>query len=586
MSRQAIPALKEEKAPRSLLWYDGAVEDSDPDEPASHFDLLSAASTPLRPCAGKNSLFASSTKRLDNLRLSPTWTRPLWPSHSSSGQLSHPDTFTAPLDTGSVDIFPAASGATKRGNLSDSSSSARSSNIDVRRNSTALDFGVEFSAQSSPGFDIRPGTNPADENSHGDATSADDAKDDGSLLPAELAAQTIVDHSSSEHEPSSEDESSLVFSLTLRPMFLRKRKHSKSPSVLTPQPEKHALAQMSLACDMSDVVYAGSANSTFSILKTSFSASDSTPCPPQPRKRLKFKILSHQHTPSRPSRVGIVLDLSASRKLAASSVPLLTKLNNATCESDSDEPVDSTEAGSSMRSSQLEPSSTPISQSTPANSRPSSPKQYEECPEEVNGFRFVRPATKYQFLTPDSRYMAAPAQKSQQLLNSYNMSDYSGAAKYRIVGNVPVSAAGLMDENNDDVHVGDKRISDPYAVAPQPSPLDDDRFLSAALLERYTASCDKLPVLEHFRRNLTNDEMDMLITDGDSVWRFYRLILLSRITDIHMISFLKRERVRWHPDKWVNCLESSCFVQSNINNLSKVINAFIEDINNGFRDTV
>ena len=166
------------------------------------------------------------------------------------------------------------------------------------------------------------------------------------------------------------------------------------------------------------------------------------------------------------------------------------------------------------------------------------------------------------------------------------MSDYSGAAKYRIVGNVHVSAAGLMDESNDDVHVGDKRISDPYAVAPQPSPLDDDQFLSAALLERYTASCDKLPVLEHFRRNLTNDEMDMLITDGDSVWRFYRLILLSRITDIHMISFLKRERVRWHPDKWVNCLESSCFVQSNINNLSKVINAFIEDINNGFRDTV
>lgn len=412
----------------------------------------------------------------------------------------------------------------------------------------------------------------------------DDDDDDEGLSPGGIADQTIIEESSSEEETSGP-----VFALRLLPMYIRKRKHSDSPMAMTPQ-QRHPLSQSSFTCDMSGIKTAESHNSTFSILKLSFSASDSTPCPPQPRKRLKFKQPAHEETPSQPSRVGKpMLDISASRKLAASSVPLLTKLNNASAsDHDSDEPMESTGTGSSMQLSKFDVASTPISQSTPANSRANSPAAYEESPDqEVNGFKFVRPTTQPIYQTPVNRYHAAPTPQLQQLRNSYNTSDFSGACKYKIVGNVPVSAAGLMDESSEDVHIGDKRINDPYSgAAPTSSPLPSGRLFSAALLEKYGASTNKMPLLEHFRRELDPEEMNVLINDGQSVWAFYKMILLSRLNDIHMVSFLKRERLRWHPDKWVNKLEGSVFVQSNIDNLSKVINLLIEEINNGFRDSV
>lgn len=537
MSRQPLSALKEEKPARSPLWYNGAVEDSDHEETHSHFDLLAAASTPLRVCLDKNSIFSSPTKRLDNLRLLPR-----------KQSLLRQDERIEDLN---------------------------------RADGIGTDADADVSALHASDFSLnilKPHTNSTGGCSEMSHQNCDSESEEG-LSPPGLADQTIV-------EASSSDESSPeIFAQKAPPMFIRKRKHSESPMVITPQQARQPLSQSSFTCDMSGVLTAESHNSTFSILRLSFSASDSTPCPPKPRKRLKFKQQNHD-TPSQPSRVGgPMLDISASRKLAASSVPLITKLNHASAsDQDSDDHVESTEAGSLMRSSKIDPSSTPISQSTPANSRPGSPGQFVESEDhEVNGFKFVRPATQPIYQTPvNNRFAAARTPKSQQLLNSYNANDYSSTNRYKIIGNVPVSAAGMMDENSDDVHVGDKRISDPYAVAPTSSPLPGSRYLSAALLERYSASTDKLPLLEHFQRPLSNIEMDDLINDGTSVWEFYKLILLSRLSDLHMVSFLKRERLRWHPDKWVHKLEGSVFVQSNIDNLSKVINAFIEDINDGF----
>lgn len=557
MSRQVFSTIKEEKPPRSPLWYNGAMEDSDPEDSPSHFDLLAAALTPLRVCTDKNSVFASPTKRLDNLRLSP--------HKQSSLRQQKP-----------IEIFQDSIELLQKHQDLDGT--------DI--NGTALDADTEVSRENTEEFDIRIA--PEDSGLEG-------------LSPADLADQTIVEESSS-----GDDEPQQLFSHhRLLPIFIRKRKHTESPMVITPQAQaRHPLSQSSFTCDMSGVVTAESANNTtFSVLKLSFSASDSTPCPPQPRKRLKFKLLllllvllhnNLEDTPSQPSRVGKpVLDLSASKKLAASSVPLLTKLNHASAsDQDSDEHVESTETGSSMHSSRLEPSSTPISQSTPANSRANSPSPYEEMSDtEVDGYKFVRPSTQSNFQTPINRYpvASAPTPKSQQLLNSYNSSNFSagsGSCRYKIIGNVPVSAAGLMDENSEDVHIGDKRINDPYVSAPASSPSPGHLLLSAALLEKYSTSRDKLPLLEHFQRDLHPSEMDDLINDGKSVWAFYKMILLARLTDLHMISFLKKERLRWHPDKWVHRIQGSGFEKSNIDNLSKVINAFIEEINNGFRDAV
>lgn len=546
MSRQVVSSLNEEKQPHSPLWFNGSVEDSDPEDTNSRFDLLAAASTPLRVCSGKNSLFASPTKRLDNLRLSPRRTHTLRPAGTTANETEGP---TVPKKASFVSSFAEADADISE--LPDTSDWLRLSSI--REEECDL---------------------PDDDN--------DDNDDDGSS-PGGIADQTIMEESSSD-----EEDCAPVFVQKRLPMYIRKRKHSESPMNVTPQPSgRHPLSQSSLSRDMSGVLTADSLNSTFSVLKLSFSASDSTPCPLQSRKRLKFKQHNHEETPSQPARIGKpILDISASRKLAASSMALLTKLNNASSrDPESDDPIESTETGSSMQSSKLEQHSTPISQSTPANSRSNLPDAYEESPKlNVKSFNFVRPVTQPNYETPLSRYTAVRTPKLQQLLNSYNTSDYGSAHQYKIIGDVPVSAAGMMDEMCEDVHIGDKRINDPYAGAPASSPSPQARFLSAALLESYTAAGDKLPLLEHFRRSLRNSEMNELITDGNSVWEFYKLILSRRLTDLHKMSFLKRERLRWHPDKWVSRLEDSCFEQSNIENLSKVINSFIEDINNGFRD--
>lgn len=331
------------------------------------------------------------------------------------------------------------------------------------------------------------------------------------------------------------------------PKFMRKRKHTESPAPMeiTPAHSNHTIPHGS---DMSGIIGNDTAES---ILKVSFSASDSTPCPSQPRKRLKFKI--QDDTPSQPRTR---LNLDCSKKLSASSLPLLSKLNNAQDSKDSD-----TSSADSLRLSHTKnnPNSTPISQLTPANSRPNSPAL--ESDDEINGYRFVKPNFKYQ--TPQGRSTSAFPRNG--LLSAYHSQNFAGVANYEIVGDFPASAAGLMDE--DGVHIGDKRINDPYMG---PAEKESD----SVLLDEYLRS-DKLPLLAHFKLELTHSEMSHLISDGKSVSAFYRAIL-PHASQETMRGFLKKERLRWHPDKWSAKLDGSPFNQAVIGSLAQVLNALAE----------
>ncbi|PSK36316.1 hypothetical protein C7M61_004140 [Candidozyma pseudohaemuli] len=350
------------------------------------------------------------------------------------------------------------------------------------------------------------------------------------------------------------------------PMFVRKRKHDSSlDMIITPAFNYVKIKSSDLPASRDSFV---DQNSCESLLKISFSTSYSTPCPIQPRKKLKLKDDS---TPSHPLRLKKpLLNLSCSTKVSAGSEPLIDKLNNAGEE-------DSFGDNSVEEEPERNPAqSTPISQSTPANSRAPSPFT-EDTSGSINGFSFVKPvpAIPFKYETPQARPTSTyPSfNPSQQLKNAYNNNDFAEATggKYEVVGKFPMSAAGLMDEGDEDLHVGDKRINDPYLQAPvETSELEDDDKVSTR--EAYLSSNDKLPLLLHFESELSKQEMLDLIQDSKSVSAFYDYISEPNT----LMTLLKKERLRWHPDKWVSRYESSQFDEEVIRSLSQVINALIE----------
>lgn len=347
--------------------------------------------------------------------------------------------------------------------------------------------------------------------------------------------------------------------LTPAPAYIRKRKHTDLDMVITPSAANHTIPHASSG-KMSGIIET-------SDLKHSFSTSDSTPCPSQPRKKLKFKT-SQELTPSQPSKTKTpLLNVSGSRKLSATALPLLSKLNNAQ-EEDADEESEESQGSSNVFTNAPNPHSTPISQSTPANSRAPSPGFTEEAG--VHGYNFVKP-TKFKYQTPQSRPTSAyPGfQNSQHLINAYNTNDFTHASggKYKIVGEFPVTSAGLMNEQDEKLHVGDKRINDPY-LAPPPLARNEHK-----IREAYLQSSDKLPLLLHFERDLSHTEMLLLINDNKSVSAFYEHV---NIEGEELFSFLKKERLRWHPDKWVT--RQSVFNKPIIDSLSQVINSLLEDL--------
>lgn len=402
----------------------------------------------------------------------------------------------------------------------------------------------------------------------------DDDDDDDDDDDFSAGNKTIHTNSSSELE----DQSFMPLDHPA-PKFIpqRKRRHTDSPleMEITPMADDHTIPHGSSGKDMSGLL----PNSSYEFLKISFSASDSTPCPSQPRKKLRLKknSFSEENTPSQPSKTNKpLLDFSSSRKLSASGALLIYKLNDA--HGGSDESAKSMET-SSLSSGTQNLQSTPISQSTPANSRAPSPGiSVEEADESVNGFKFVKPSAKYSYRTPRAR-PSSTYEASQRLINAYNLSEFSqDAGAYEIVGEFRVSAAGLMDEDAESVHVGDKRINDPYLF---PSPASHSSSFNNGdldLRQKYFES-SKLPLLQTLERDLTKDEMLKYINDKQSVLSFYdRISTAEEESSKGRLALLKKERLRWHPDKWVTKYDKLGLDKEIVDNLSQVINGLIDSL--------
>lgn len=148
------------------------------------------------------------------------------------------------------------------------------------------------------------------------------------------------------------------------------------------------------------------------------------------------------------------------------------------------------------------------------------------------------------FVTPDN----PPHPLSRQLRTQYLRQ------QYLIVGEFPVTLAGLMDEADDDVHVGDKRIV-----------VDDDDDLRA---DFYRAN--RLPIpppLYHSQQGLDEHEKVAALTP-EAVRRFYEAIAPDDLA-----AMLRSERVRWHPDKAMAAVHPAAVVLQ----VSLVVNSLYQE---------
>ncbi|CAI5756162.1 unnamed protein product [Candida verbasci] len=280
---------------------------------------------------------------------------------------------------------------------------------------------------------------------------------------------------------------------------------------------------------------------------SSISNSDSTPCPPQPkRKKLKFKQESSRN----------ILHLNyAKKKIVENNKPLIYQ-----DQPDSDEELEDL---NNTMSRKLE--STPISQSTPASSRASTPpitnnnfnNISEEYGQSINGYKFVKHNTtsksktnlyNYNYETPIDNFKNQCHTHYTQLRDAYIRNDYE------IIGELPVTSAGLMNENESGIHVGDKRI------------INETNQLRVDYLED-----SRLPFIPpYFYQNNLPKNLQLKLVSKYNLRTFYNLILEDNES---LIEFLKIERIKWHPDKWIK-FEHIEIIQL----LSQTINELINDI--------
>lgn len=447
--------------------------------------------------------------------------------------------------------------------------------------------------------------------------------DDGDYSEAD---QTIGEDRSSEIEfeedgevrdgENDEDEDSTFPSR--KPVYMNTRKRAMDTSldmVITPgaSSRHRSIDNMSICIN----------DSTSSAFKLSFSNSDSTPCPRQSRKRLKFKNSTPSGTPLNGGKRKNILNFSNSTKASAS---ILTQLHsikggdqvniNTSLENENEDEDDQlTPSYEKASFSSLPPSSTsspvtsvnnsipkvvlnqqntPISQSTPANSRaPTPPMTNEEYGDTVNGYKFVRssvPTTEtktqpthpyYSYTTPEnSTTINRNATLSQELRNSYIRNEPVNVrnlplGQYQIVGEFPVSAAGLMDEEDGDLHIGDKRINDPYLHGLQNSTKPDQRReeIKIEYFESWGTSQVKLPLLIEFQmeHRQTKEELLKSLNDEESVESFYRYIL----EEDEIFNAVKKERLKWHPDKWAG---NNTMDKDIIDTLSQALNSLVDKL--------
>lgn len=379
---------------------------------------------------------------------------------------------------------------------------------------------------------------------------------------------------------------------------IRKRQHADSPDPMIITPNHISIIKKNIRPSAMSSAIQNTTNdnefdydndmslctniSSTSMNKISFSNLDSTPCPVEPkRKKLKFKN-SLETTPSIRNNKKKILNLSNSVKTNANSI--IHQLNEQDAnkstdhieEFDEEDPLESSSPVNSTEFSNMHANqATPISQSTPANSRSSTPPlsvPQADYGDDLNGYKFVKPTKPvYNYQTPIMSHIA-PRQRSVEMKMAYNRNEYTPShGKYQIVGEFPVTSAGMMDESNDDIHIADKRIHDPYlhSIVKEPKlDIDKHAYLSSLKLPI-------LPPLYSEQHKLGKSEIMAAIT-RENLIKFYTQ--LNNNDDIAGI--LRSERIRWHPDKWIARFKHNesqyPFDMDIIDSLSQVINSIIK----------
>ncbi|KAG7663745.1 uncharacterized protein J8A68_002718 [[Candida] subhashii] len=409
-----------------------------------------------------------------------------------------------------------------------------------------------------------------------------------------LANQTI---NTDDIDPDEQDgEDGIIYESSPQYINTRKRIHIESPTmIITPNSNDSKMT----ICTTS-----GTTNN----LKFSFSPSDATPCPPQPRrKKLKFKdntggpedSSNLQKNKSQGYFKRPILDLANSIKTPIDEIMYQPVKQEDGDEDDEEEILNDEEFGLNQ--------GTPISQSTPANSRAPSPaskrnqprqqptqsekyEEYEEYGEEINGYKFIKPTTSASQQQQQSQFKyETPVNNNKytKLREEYNRNEFepttSTSQKYQILGEIPITSAGMMDEDEEEIHIGDKRINDPYLHMPDSTSNRTQRQSTNKLLRQSYFQGIRIPLLPpHYyqQANLPHETILTLITP-QKLRQFYEMI---KLPEEELVEILRVERIKWHPDKWVgrlkqqNDLEVGHLNLEIVDCLSRNINGLLESM--------
>ncbi|KAI5962227.1 uncharacterized protein KGF55_003303 [Candida pseudojiufengensis] len=400
-------------------------------------------------------------------------------------------------------------------------------------------------------------------NDSGDENDEEEEEDDDDDDEYSLGNKTIANNSD-------DDNSDNAFQISPPKYISKKRRMNQDTDIRMSTPNTISHESKMSICNTNI------SSTNDSSLKLSFSTNDSTPCPPQPkRKKLKFKQTSTTN----------ILDLNYARKTSLQDMPPIP-IHHDQPEEEDDENEEK-QYSSSFNKINNELSSTPISQSTPSSSRASTPPLPSTHPanetsslNSINGYKFVKPKQRlpsnYRYETPingnkfesfNSGNNNNNNAKYNQLRDSYNKQDY------HIIGEIPITSAGLMNEEDEDIHIGDKRINDPY-ITPE---LDiNDNENEVIKFEYYNKL--KLPLISpYFFYEIVETNKLLEIINQTNLEKFYKIILNN--SNQSMLELLKQERIKWHPDKWIGRLKNEKYVTIEvIDQLSQIINSMIDSL--------
>ncbi|CAH6721816.1 hypothetical protein CLIB1444_07S03070 [[Candida] jaroonii] len=315
-----------------------------------------------------------------------------------------------------------------------------------------------------------------------------DEGEDENDYSSDWAGDQTIEHST--------DEEDLV---EIKPVFLNKRKRDTSDvEMITPTSNNQSASSNYDDSKMS--ICSNITSTSLSNFKLSFSNSDSTPCPPM-KKRFKYE------TPNKKK----LLNLSNSIKTNVKELP-----NFKQSEIEEDYHSGSSSPIEAIKNQQ----STPISQSTPSNSRAPSPIESKGT---INGYTMI----------------------NREIPNGVD---------------VEYDNENINQPEEESFDIGNERINDPYLN--EPEILHDN----LEIRNNYMTNKYKLPLLI----DLPSTKKEILeVLNSENIYNFFKFIKLPKES---LKDLLKRERIRWHPDKWVN---ESLDIQF-ISNISSSINVIIE----------